>query len=85
MHKIKSVLRLASLGLSQRQIGLSCQIGQATVSDYLSLAQQAGLQWSDVSEWDEDRLVAALLPSSNPEVDPKGWTKFGRRLDGAAG
>jgi hypothetical protein len=20
-----------------------------------------------------------------PEVDPKGWTKFGRRLDGAAG
>jgi len=72
MHKIKSVLRLASLGLSQRQIGLSCQIGQATVSDYLSLAQQAGLQWSDVSEWDEDRLVAALLPSSNPATP---WRK----------
>ena len=72
MHKIKSVLTLASLGLSQRQIGLSCQIGQATVSDYLSLAQQAGLQWSDVSEWDEDRLVAALLPSSNPATP---WRK----------
>ena len=65
MHKIKSVLRLASLGLSQRQIGLSCQIGQATVSDYLNLAGQAGLKWPDVADWDEDRLVAAVLPSSN--------------------
>jgi predicted transcriptional regulator len=34
MHKIKTVLRLADLGLSQRQIALSCQVGQATVSDY---------------------------------------------------
>jgi len=33
MHKIKTVLRLASLGLSQRKIALSCQLGQATVSD----------------------------------------------------
>jgi transposase len=72
MHKIKSVLRLASLGLSQRQIGLSCQIGQATVSDYLNLAEQAGLKWPDVAEWDEDRLVAALLRSSNPATP---WRK----------
>lgn len=43
MHKIKTVLRLAGLGLSQRQIALSCQIGQATVSDYLRLAVAAGL------------------------------------------
>lgn len=62
MHKIKAVLRLAGLGLSQRQIALSCQIGQATVSDYLRLAEQAGLKWPDVSDWDEDRLLAALLP-----------------------
>lgn len=63
MHKIKAVLRLAGLGLSQRQIALSCQIGQATVSDYLSLADQAGLRWPDVADWDEDRLLAALLPA----------------------
>lgn len=66
MHKIKTVLRLAGLGLSQRQIALSCQIGQATVSDYLSLADQAGLRWPDVAQWDEDRLVAALLPLQRP-------------------
>ena len=33
MQKIKTVLRLASLGLCQRQIAVSCQIGQSTVSD----------------------------------------------------
>jgi transposase len=66
MHKIKTVLRLASLGLSQRQIATSCQIGQATVSDYLSLAARAGLQWSDIADWDEDRLRSALVPSSIP-------------------
>ena len=38
MQKIKTVLRLAGLGLSQRQIALSCQVGQATVSDYLRMA-----------------------------------------------
>jgi hypothetical protein len=72
MHKIKTVLRLAGLGLSQRQIALSCQIGQATVSDYLSLADQAGLRWPDVAEWDEDRLLAALSP---PQRAVPAWRK----------
>ena len=56
MHKIKTVLRLAGLGLSQRQIAVSCQIGQATVSDYLRMAAAAGLKWPDIADWDEDRL-----------------------------
>ena len=59
MHKIKTVLRLACLGLSQRQIALSCQLGQATVSDYLRMAAAAGLKWSDIADWDEDRLRSA--------------------------
>lgn len=66
MHKIKTVLRLAGLGLSQRQIATSCGIGQATVSDYLRLATQAGLQWPDIADWDEERLRAALAPASVP-------------------
>ena len=66
MHKIKTVLRLAELGLSQRHIAASCQIGQATVSDYLRLAAQAGLKWPEVADWDEDRLRAALTPASSP-------------------
>ena len=66
MHKIKTVLRLAGLGLSQRKIAVSCQIGQATVSDYLRLAVAAGLKWPDIANWDEDRLRTALAPGSVP-------------------
>jgi hypothetical protein len=44
MHNIKTVPRLAGLGLSQRQIPVSCQIGQATVSDYLH-AVCGGADW----------------------------------------
>ena len=33
MRKIKEILRLHALGLSQRQIAVSCAIGQATVSE----------------------------------------------------
>jgi transposase len=72
MRKIKTVLRLASLGLSQRQIALSCQIGQATVSDYLSQALKAQLNWPDVADWDEDRLRAALQPAPPPAAT---WRK----------
>ena len=39
MRKIKEVLRLHSLGLSQRQIAASCSVGQATVSEYLKAAE----------------------------------------------
>jgi len=74
MQKIKTVLRLAGLGLSQRQIALSCQVGQATVSDYLRMAAAAGLKWPDIADWDEDRLKIALAPSSVPAPS---WRKTG--------
>src|SRR5712692_8534131 len=63
MRKIKEVLRLHALGLSQRQIALSCAVGQATVSDYLKAAATAGLKWADVADWDDDRLWKAVAPS----------------------
>ena len=72
MQKIKTMLRLASLGLSQRQIATSCQIGQATVSDYLRMAAQAGLQWPTIADWDDDRLRAALAPTSTPALQHSG-------------
>lgn len=74
MQKIKTILRLAALGLSQRQIALSCQVGQATVSDYLRVAAAAGVQWPDIADWDEDRLRTALAPSSIPALS---WRKTG--------
>jgi len=62
MRKIREVLRLESLGLTQRQIALSCRIGQATVSGYLKAAAQAELRWPEIAEWGEERLLAALAP-----------------------
>ncbi len=63
VRKIKEVLRLHALGLSQRQIALSCAVGQATVSDYLKAAAAVGLKWADVADWDDDRLWKAVAPS----------------------
>jgi len=66
VRKIREVLRLQSMGLSQRQIALSCAVGQATVSDYLKAAGTAGLKWADVSDWDDDRLLKAVAPPREP-------------------
>lgn len=85
MHKIKTVLRLSGLGLSQRQIALSCQVGQATVSDYLRMAAAAGLKWPDIADWDEDRLRTALAPCSVPapswrKTDDPDYVEIRREL-----
>ena len=77
VRKIKEVLRLHSLGLSQRQIAASCAVGQATISDYLKAAEVAGLKWPDVAEWSDDRVMQAVAParrkpdhrSQSPEPD----------------
>jgi transposase len=63
VRKIKEVLRLHALGLSQRQIARSCSVGQATVSEYLKAAETAGLKWSEIADWDDDRLLQAVTPS----------------------
>src|SRR5437016_2180735 len=67
-------------GLSQRQIAVSCAVGQATVSDYLKAAEAAGLKWPDIADWGEDRLLQAAAPSrgkpghgkQSPEPDYAG-------------
>ena len=43
MRKLKEVLRLHSLGLSQHQIARSCSISQSTVHEYLSAAEDGVL------------------------------------------
>jgi transposase len=68
MRKIKEILRLHSLGLSQRQIAASCAVGQATVSEYLKTAEVAGLKWPDVAGWGEDRVIETLAPSREKPV-----------------
>jgi transposase len=66
MRKIREVLRLAALGLSQHQIARSCSIVQSTVHKYLNLARAAQLGWplpDDLS----DQKLNQLLFGQRPE------------------
>ena len=78
MRKIREVLRLDSLGLKQRQIARGCSIGQSTVSEYLKAAEAAQLNWSEVAEWDEARLAAAMLRKApaQPKVSHRPAPEF---------
>jgi transposase len=63
MRKIKEVLRLKWLcKLSNRAIARSCRISHSTVSEYLSRASAAGLQWPLPEDLDEVRLYQRLFP-----------------------
>ena len=62
MRKLKEVLRLHSLGLSQHQIARSCSISQSTVHEYVSAAQAGGVSWPLPDNWDEQQLEQSLFP-----------------------
>jgi transposase len=85
MRKLKEVLRLHSLGLSQHQIARSCSISQSTVHEYLSAAQAAGVKWPEPENWDDQQLERTLFPQrpapaiwrKHPEPD---WTQLHQEL-----
>ena len=72
MRKLKEVLRLHSLGLSQHQIARSCSISQSTVHEYLSAAQAAGVKWPAPENWDDQQIERTLFPRRSA---PAVWRK----------
>jgi len=67
MRKIKEVLRLSKeIGLSERQIGKSCDISRSTVKEYLHRAQRTGLSWPLPPDLDDAQLENLLFPLSQP-------------------
>jgi hypothetical protein len=62
MRKLKQVLRLHSLGLSQHQIARSCSISPSTVHEYLSAAKPAGVKWPAPEHWDDQQIERTLFP-----------------------
>ena len=72
MRKLKEVLRLHSLGLSQHQIARSCSISQSTVHEYLSAAQAAGVKWPAPENWDDQQIERTLFPQ---RPAPAVWRK----------
>ena len=85
MRKLKEVLRLHSLGLSQHQIARSCSISQSTVHEYVSAAQAAGVKWPLPENWDDQQIEQTLFPQrpapavwrKHPEPD---WTQIHQDL-----
>ena len=85
MRKLKEVLRLHSLGLSQHQIARSCSISQSTVHEYVSAAQAAGVKWPVPEDWGDQQIEQALFPQrpapavwrKHPEPD---WTQIHQEL-----
>lgn len=76
MKKIREVLRLKwDLGLSERDIALSCNISKGTVNNYLSRAKQADLSWPLPKDLDDDALEKKLFKrikrskDQKPEID----------------
>jgi transposase len=72
MRKLKEVLRLHSLGLSQHQIARSCSISQSTVHEYVSAAQAAGIGWPLPEDWGDQQIEQALFPQ---RPAPAFWRK----------
>ena len=72
MRKLKEVLRLQSLGLSQHQIARSCSISQSTVHEYVSAAQAAGVKWPLPENWNDQQIEQTLFPQ---RPAPQIWRK----------
>src|SRR5882724_5719458 len=85
MRKLKEVLRLDFLGLSQHQIARSCSISQSTVHEYVSAAHAAGVKWPLPENWDDQQIEQRLFPQrpapavwrKHPEPD---WAKIHQEL-----
>lgn len=62
MANYREILRLSSMGLSQRSIASSCQCSRNTVSEVLSRAKQKGLEWPFPEDVGDTDLLHLLYP-----------------------
>ncbi len=67
MRKIREVLRLRfEQRLSLAKIAEACQVGIATVHEYLKRAQEGGLSWPLPPDWSDEQIEARLFPQALP-------------------
>jgi transposase len=77
MRKVREILRLTyECGRSQREVALSCEVGSATVSEYLKRARDSGLGWAEANGLSDAEIEARLFqrvgtmePSPREAVD----------------
>ena len=73
MRKIREAARLNAMGLSVREISVSCGVSRSTVCDYLKRLEKAGLQWpfdGELSDTDiEVRLFGEVRAAPKQPLD----------------
>lgn len=70
MKKVKEILRLKSLGLSQVEIARSCAVSRFAVQDYLRRAEAAGIAFPFAESYTEEDLLRLL-----GKAQPRGRQK----------
>lgn len=85
MRKIEEILRLKyGVGLTHREIAGSCAVSAATVSDYVTRAQAAGLSWPLPVELSGEELEERLFPASaqqtGREIAQPDWVRVHQEL-----
>jgi transposase len=61
MRKVKEILRLKHLGMSNRQIALSIKVSHSTIADYLCRAEKANISWPIPEDLDDTTLARMLF------------------------
>lgn len=83
MRKVREIIRLNELDLSQREIARSCDVSPSTVSKILEEADAAALDWSRAASLNEGELKRLLTGGEaeppRPATDPD-WAALWRRL-----
>jgi transposase len=70
MLKAREILRLKhQAGLSLREIGKACSCGKSTVSEILSRAEKAGINWP-IDHFNDKQLMSVLYPPTNSRTSP---------------
>lgn len=78
LSRLREILRLNSLGISQRQIAMSCGCSRNTVQDVLIRCQVAKINWPLPENLSEDKVLAILYPAETPASDQKKDSLVGK-------
>lgn len=65
IDRTREILRLNSLGISQRQIAISCNCSRHTVQEVLVRSNVAGIKWPLPDGWDDSTLMEVIYPTEN--------------------
>ena len=70
MTKYREILRLHSLGLSQRNIALSCSVSKTTVNRVVNRAVELNLSWP-LDEKQTEAVLSEILFSSTQKSEER--------------